>query len=215
MLLAAAKAVRCIEGCGGESTSTITAIGLVLALVGVAIALMAWRSAAGALTIAREQHKEFLGQLRARADFEIGLVLEGHPSGLIETGQDEVRLRWSTKIENCGNRAATDVGINFLAPNDLRSLAWDQQDATKPSSTIERLKASNGTTHPAQYVVRLMERLSLRMVHINYASAVADTPKNPGEERIIPVMFRVWSADLPDEIKWRVVESEVTIRRTA
>jgi hypothetical protein len=208
-----ATPVRCIEGCSGGDSGTLGIIGIVLAVVGVMIALKAWRVSDAALSIAREQHQEFLKGLRARADFAVAVELEGHPDGVVETTEDKVALEWKTKIESTGEKAATGVGINFLAPAELQDLRWEGKSASSPTTPIEKVTASDGTTYPAQYLVDLIERFGLKLVQVKFVYATVDAPVHPGEDRLVPVLFRVWSADMPDDVGMRFVESEVRIRR--
>lgn len=96
---------------------------MVVALLSLAIAIKAWKVSDSSLSIANEQHREFLRQLRARADFQIELHLESHPDGNIETAEDQVTLKWRTSIENTGSKAANSVGVNLMAPADLHDLS--------------------------------------------------------------------------------------------
>jgi len=211
---AVAEPVRCVEGCGGGDPSTLGILGFVIALLSLGAAFKAWKISDASLEIANAQHQEFLKQLRARADFKLELHLEGHPGPVVETTADEVTLRWRMTIENSGDKAATDVGVNLLIPADLRNLRSDEKTGTTPPTTIERLQASDGSDYPAQYLAELVSRFSLRMARITYASATVKTPTTPGQERLVPAVFRVWSPDMPDEVEFRSVKSEVRIRRT-
>jgi hypothetical protein len=216
LLSSAASPVRCIEGCGGGGEPTVLAlIGLVMAFLSLAIALKAWKVSDSSLAIANQQHQEFLKALQARADFDVSLHLEEHPDWLVETDSDEVRLKLRLVITNSGTKAATDVGVNLLAPAELRDLKSEGKQATTPTTKIEELTASDGSTYPAQYLVELIPRFSLSMTNIKFASAVFDAPKMPGDERLVPLLFRVWSDDMPDDVDVRSATGEIQIRRTA
>ncbi len=209
LLVGVGAPVRCIEGCGGGEPTALTLLGLVVAFLSLAIALKAWKVSDSSLAIATQQHQEFLKALRARADFEIELYLEGHFGWIVETDADEIRLEWKLVITNSGTKAAADVGVNLLAPADLRDLQSEGKRATAPTTKIEDLQASDGSTYPAQYLVELIERFSLRMTYVKFASATVDTPRTPGDERLVPLLFRVWSDDMSDDVDIRSVTAEV------
>lgn len=219
MLPAAVESVRCIEGCGGGGEPAAY-IGLVVAFLSLAVAFAAWRVSQNSLKIAREEHRVFLRQLNARADFE--LTIEGKDHGPeIVTYAEEVKVVWKLGITNSGQRAAADVGINFLAPQlGVEGLVWTEETARFVSSqraaerltTTDELPASDGTSWPAQYLVQTLDRLSRRTHHISFAMATLVSPP-PGESRIVPVKFKVWSDELPDDVEARWVTNELIIKR--
>jgi hypothetical protein len=218
-------AVRCVEGCGGGEP-TAAYIGLVVAFLSLAVALAAWRVSHRSLQIARDEHRVFLKQINARADFDLTIdIVDRHlpDDGAIESSEEEIELKWQLGIENSGDKAALSALINFLVPTDISaSLAWITQNGLSvpdphrqhgPMSTAEELPAADGTRHPAHYLVKEVPRISLRGARVGFATAQIKTPANPGEERIVPVSFRVESDDLPDDVEDRRIELETTIRR--
>ena len=210
-------AVRCVEGCSGDSTAAI--IGLVVAGLSLAVALAAWKISQSSLGIARAEHQVFLDQLNQRADFNLDLVVAGAPDGVIETSNNDVRLKWQAGISNSGEKAARASTINFLVPGDLRELKWVLQDGREmpdphmqhgPMSTAEQLPE---TGIPSSYLIREVERVSLRGSRVAFAEATIPAPANPGEERSVPASFRIESDDLPDDVQDQRVDYTVTIRR--
>ncbi len=168
----------------------------------------------------------FLKQINARADFALTIYVGDRDlpdDGVIQTSDDEIELKWQLGIANSGDKAALSALINFLVPTDTSaSLAWVTQNGLSipdphrqhgPMSTAEELPAADGTRHPAHYLVKEVPRISLRGARVGFATTRIKTPANPGEERIVPVSFRVESDDLPDDVEDRRVGLETTIRR--
>jgi len=109
--------VNCVEGCGGDLT--LTFVGLGVAISSLLLAIKAWRVSESGLRIANAEHRVFMKQLEARADFdlEIYLVSPLHvPDAVIETDQPELQLKWQLGISNSASKAANYVGVNFLIP---------------------------------------------------------------------------------------------------
>ena len=218
----AVHSVRCVEGCGGDAASTVAIIGLVVALLGIAIALAAWKIAHESLKIAREQHQEFRKELLATADFNLTIEVEGHDD-LVETDADRIRLVWRLGIKNTGAKAASDVGLNFLVPKQLGSFSWFSAGTSGILNAnvvgAEQRRHDTGETLPtadeqipAQFIDKILSRLGLRTHHVSTAEATIVLP-NPGDEVVVPVKFKVWSDELPDDVDDRSIRHEVTVRR--
>jgi hypothetical protein len=216
----AAQAVRCVEGCG-EGTGTLAAIGLVVAMLSLGAALAAWKVSSGSLAIVEEEHSVFKAQLAARADFS--LTIESIGGAIIGTGQPHVEVIWRLGVKNIGDRVANDVGINFLVPEEgIEELLWTDeagtfmpQTASDRLKTSEKLPASDGTSWPAQYLATSVDRFTKSTHHVIHARAVIDCPPDVGETRIVPVKFKVWCDDLPDDVDARWETQELMLSRVA
>jgi hypothetical protein len=224
MLFLGVQSVECVKGCGGDST--ITAIGLAVAFLSLAVAFAAWRISHRSLDIANTEHQEFMRQLNARADFELTLYVDSpalEDGSVLESEQPVAGIRWEMGIHNSGDKAANDVGANFLIPADLDRdfFRWvtqsgesrnDDPAKTGPMTTPEELLASDQSRHPAQYLIREVERQTRKGDRLLFAFAQAKMPPH-GEERKLPFKFKVWSDDLPDDVEERTIEREITLRR--
>ena len=222
-IVGAVRSVRCVEGCGGDTASTVAIIGLVVALLGIAIALAAWKIAHESLKIAREQHQEFRKELLATADFNLTIEVEGHDD-LVETDADRIRLVWRLGIKNTGTKAASDVGLNFLVPKQLGNFSWFSAGTSGILNAnvvgAEQRRHDTSETLPAgseqvagQFIDKTLSRLGLRTHHVSKAEATVVLPK-PGDERVIPVKFKVWADELPDDVDDRSIRHETIVRRT-
>jgi len=222
----AIKAVRCVEGCGGDSTVTI--IGLVVALFSLGAAVLAWRVSQKSLELAsaehsmsKEEHKAFLDRLAARADFKLDLSLDDDEgSDIVITNRQYVQIIWKMGVENIGKKAADSVGVNFVVPCDLEDLNWCTQDGTPlndahqeygPLRTGEELP--DGSGKPSQYLIKKVARVSLRAPAVTFATAKVRVPATIGEERRVPASFRVCSDDLLDEMDSQHEDLTITVRR--
>lgn len=220
MLNSTVESVRCVEGCGGDST--VTAIALVVALLSLAAAVAAWSVSQRSLAIAGREHQIFVERLNARADFVLDLYLAGGADGhIVESDQPHVWIKWQMGMANSGQKAAEAVGVNFVVPGDLDELAWVRQDSGPvsdprneygPMSTAEELPTGSGLS--AQYLAKKVDRVSLRDNVVAFAMAAVPMPANPGEERQVIASFRVWSDDLPEDIPDQRAELTITLRRT-
>ena len=132
---------------------TVAYIGLVVAFLSLAVALGAWRVSHTSLAIAREEHRIFLKQIRARADFDIEIYVADYPDGIIETSKPEVHIKWQVGMSNSGEIAAEMVGVNFLMPKwveDPCSVTQgnmrmpDPHQTQGPTTTAEELTDSDG-----------------------------------------------------------------------
>jgi hypothetical protein len=216
----AAQAIRCVEGCG-EGTGTVSAIGLVVAMLSLGAALAAWKVSRRSLAIVEDEHKVFKGQLDARADFD--LTIEPIGGSILATGRPHVEVIWRLGIKNTGNRAANDVGINFLVPEkEVSELLWtDEAGTLRPSTasdrltTSEELPGSDGTSWPAQYLATTVPRFTKRTHHVIFARAVIACPTAIGDTRVIPVKFKVWADEMPDEVEARWKTQELKLSRAA
>lgn len=231
MLLAAITEVECVNGCGsGGDVSALGMIGLAVALISMALAVYAVKlskqsadSARNSLGIAEEQHAVFLQQRDARAEFELSIYLDRYPpTKVIETTEDEVRLKWNMGIQNVGSKVASRVGVNLLIPSSLTNFHWTDQtgrfvlsNPTQLLQTSEELPAGDGSSEPSQYLVETLDTVDLTTSQVCFASATVESPP-PGQERTVPVKFKVWSDDLtPNEqgerARYEILET--TIRR--
>jgi hypothetical protein len=121
-------------------------------------------------------------------------------------------------IKNTGERAAGPTGINFLVPDDLRRLRWEtQQGRPDPGKkqevllTAEELEGSDGTRSTAQYLFHQYDRVSKRTHYVGWVGMEAPVPRT-GERRV-PMKFKVWSDELPDDVEERQHTIEVRVRR--
>jgi hypothetical protein len=221
LLMLAAQPVECVKGCGGDST--VTAIGLIVAFLSLAVAVSAWRLSNKSLGIATTEHRVFMERLNARADFELNCYVVSPPlnDGVYETTASVFAIKWQMGITNSGEKAANDVGVNFLIPHERtvpKSFGWVTQanqrigDAGRVMTTAEELVATDGSRHPAHYLILEIPRQTRRTAGVIFATADLKSPP-PGEEIAIPYKFKVWSDDLPDDVEARTVEGEIRVRR--
>lgn len=226
MPIAAAQTVKCVEGCGGDSTLAI--VGIVIAFLSFLVAFAAWRIALHSLRISRREHEVFMRQLNARADFNVQAYIVDLPrpleDGVLELDVPEVTLKWQLGIENTGTKAANDVDVNFLIPREgVERFEWITQanvpahDPQRhgPMTTAEELVANDDSRHPAWYLVRQIPRVTRRSHPVLFASCVAKMPEEPGAERVVPFKFTVSSDDLPDDVEDREWQREFRLRRYA
>jgi hypothetical protein len=230
--IAAVHSVKCVEGCGGDSTVAIVGIvvGVLSFLVAIAAVWVARRSLGNAeehLGMARTEHSEFMRQLNARADLEVEAYLHDMPpmeNGALEASDAEVTIRWRMGIKNIGAKPANDVGVNFLVPQaGILALHWAAESGQAtydpamhgPMTTSEELVGGDHSRHPAQYLIREIRRVTRRSHFVFFAGCRATMPEQPGQERTVPYKFKVWSDDLPDDVEASVFEREVTLRRVA
>lgn len=225
-MIAAAQAVKCVQGCGGDST--VSAIGIIVAFLSLGIAIAAFRISRDSLAIARREHKVFMEQVNARTDFELTVRLVD-PGGaedgdVVETyNDDELELRWELGVKVSGDKAAGDVGMNFLVPDSTARLSWVTQRGSGikddlgrfgPLIAPEELDAKDGSKHPAWYLIYERPRLSKPTALVRYASAAVPLHNvEVGTDVPIPVKFKVWSDDLPDDVTERSKTMEVIVRR--
>ena len=168
--------------------------------------------------MAREEHQAFLQEMRATADFDLTVELDDVVGNVIETTADQFALVWRLGIKNSGEKAANDVGVNFLIPQGIPGFAWRtaRTDAHTVGAareielTPEILTASDGAESQAQYLATKIDRIDLRTHHVLRAEA---TMRPAGAETIISVKFKVWADELPDEVEARWVTHEVVVRK--
>lgn len=230
----AVQRVDCVHGCtNGTDTLTLALSigGLVVAILSVGLATYAAiqsrrsaNAAAESLMMAREEHAEFMRDLRAHAEFELSVSLDNGRDGVIETDQDRTALYWTAGFNNTkGEKPAAAAGINFLVPQDLYNLSWRSQEtgrvwgAEHAMTAPELLPAADGTSYPTRYLEDRVAPVDRTTHYVSFAQAEVEVPRAPGDERIVPVKFKVWSDDLePNENgeRSRWVRHETIIRRT-
>jgi hypothetical protein len=184
-------------------------------MLSLGAAIAAWRLASNSFSILKDEHEVFKAELNARADFRLSIETLNKGS-IIGTSQPEVQLIWKLGIKNTGDRAANDVGINFLIPEQgIRDLLWTDEagtlwpaTASDRLTTSEELPGSDGTAWPAQYLAKTVGRFTKRTNHVLFARAIIKTP-GPGESRVVPVKFKVWADEMPDDVEDRSVTYEV------
>ncbi|MEZ5078406.1 MAG: hypothetical protein R2725_13300 [Solirubrobacterales bacterium] len=226
MQLAAVESVRCVEGCGG-GTETLGIIGLVVALLSLAVAIKAWMVSDASLRIARAEHREFEKKLNARADFALDLALDNPEprDGVVDLTTQKAFLRWKIDINNIGEIAADGVTVEFLFPSDIAvrkaDIGWTMLDGSwmgtgnaddhVPLPTSEEVTTDDGESVPAEYLVKDMGRISVTRRPVLFAGIKVERPKR-GEEIRVPVSVRIRSDDLPDDVDDRRAFCETILR---
>jgi hypothetical protein len=219
MAQGALQRVECVSGCGGGDASTLAVLGLVIAIIGLALALWAIKISNKSLLIATEQHGVFLRELNACAEFELEIYLENHVGQKIATDCDQVELRLKAIITNIGDKAATDVALSISFPVSLVDPHWivppDWEIPTVQNSgplpATQEIWDSKGNRTPANYLLKVIDRVNLKSPRVSFASVSITTPTKPGESRKVPIHLSAWSDELPDDrgIAWIGFEVEV------
>ena len=114
-------------------------------------------------------------------------------------------------------------GDNFLVPEEgVEDLLWTDEAGTHlPQTASERLKtseelpASDGTSWRAQYMATSVDRFTKSTHHVIHARAIIDCPAELGQTRIVPVKFKVWCDDLPDDVEARWETQELMLSKVA
>jgi hypothetical protein len=217
--------VRCVEGCGGSTDAWLVIVGLVVAFLSFCVAYAAWRVSQKSLGIAQDEHRVFMDRLNARADFDVTLYLvdrltQGDVLEVTNPPGTPVRLKWQLGVENTGDKAADGASVNFLLPAAASDPKWvtqvghpvpDTDLKHGPMSTAEELVAADETRHPAQYLIKEMDRVPRKGSRVAFVSAAIPTPEEGGEVRV-PVSFRIESDDLPDDVEDRRIHLETVVR---
>jgi hypothetical protein len=235
MLLAVVEQVECVAGCdkgGGVDPLTLilSGIGLVVAVVSAGLAWVAKGAsqqsadaAKASLGIAEEQHRVFMTERQAHADFELEISLPHYPTDLVESSDGMIRLVWRLEVTNTGDKAATHVSVHFYAPLEIEELAWVRGEsdslASQQAGPFERedsyeLRTSDGVDHPTQFLTKIVDRVGRRgSPRFSYVSGYVSMPKVAGEERQIPVELMAFSDDMEKGAPMRRATYEATVRR--
>jgi hypothetical protein len=208
--------VEC-SNCGGlESPELwVAAAALVVAL---SSAWWAWRSAKAAdksvalaaeeVAMAKEQHKAFMRELRARARIRIDLSTYPEPDedGVIRNDGTMVGLRLGIGLKNEGDREAREVVLNVIVPAVYRDFRWcgpngeQVEHAHPPVPTPEQMVDAEGRSYPAHYLSRTIDVLSRRSPLQAWATFHVDVPRHgQSPETSIPVRVTAESDDLSDD----------------
>lgn len=214
--------VECVEGCGGDSLLAVASIAI--ATISVIVAAASLYTNRHMLRMARTEHQVFLDMVLSRADFKLDVWIQHHEvtDGVIETDADRIGVQLQLGIANTGKKAASSVGVNLLAPTTADVFTWitpqgqdlgGRDDTSGPVSTAEELVAEDGTRHPAHFLIRQIHRVGLRDSHVSFAKLSFRMPPQPGSEIVVPVKFKVWADELPDDLEDRVRQIEFRLRR--
>jgi hypothetical protein len=234
-MVAAVNKVECVSGCGSagdgnHATLILSIVGLLVALVSVALAWRAMISsnqsadaAAASLKIAEEQHGVFMAERQAKADLELRLGVVGHPDNVVETSATRLRLVWTIGIRNVGNGAATHVNVHCFVPLELTDLKWEiakEETLTTqragPWDLGEFIRDSDGADRPVHFLAKIVDRLGVRGGwRFSNASAEVTVPPVVGDELRVPVLVTAASDDLGKDVPQEKLETEIVIRRTA
>lgn len=166
----AVRCVNCVAG-GVDHTGTIVAgIGIGAAVIGVIVAVIALIVSARALKIARQEHglsavehKEFLRELNARADFVLtaGLLPDMGDTLVLEASAMIARVQIG--LQNVGERDAGEATVEVLVPGGIRTLYWTDRVGNQlpgdSSPADESLPLPQGGEAPAQMLTKKIPRV--------------------------------------------------------
>ena len=167
-----------------------------LAVAAVIVAVLSFAGTLWMLSMARREHREFVATLNRRVKLVVtpGLAtLEQQPDGrtlvVVQVG-----------LNNVGDKVATRVGLNLLAPSWAEDFQWSDEagqaiSVGSPGTTSEILTASDGASHEAQYRYLELPYVGLSSSHyVKFARLHA-----PREHRLIPLRAFVWGDDITPE----------------
>ena len=206
-----------------EAQVAIAGGGVLLATIGVVFAGLAWRSAQRNLAIAQTEHKEFMRQINARADFdlkvEIANLETAEDGGLDLPPNTDHLVRFRLGVTNSGNKAAERTGFNFLFPARFRTAEWTDNQGRKsteassvaevadPTDTLPRLPHGE----EIHYLQRTVPEIRRKGHFITYVNLYL--PANAFPEGAFSVRFKAWADELPDGVEERIEELTVPVRQ--
>jgi hypothetical protein len=129
----------------------VAAVALVYAKRAAAAAHESVGLARGEARMARDEHEEFLRELRARANFTLQLRLTPEPDddGVIRNDGTVIRVRIEILLKNDGEKVAGETVLNVIAPRGF-GLRWcgprgeDIPGMEAPAETPELLTDADG-----------------------------------------------------------------------
>ena len=206
-MTASTPVFRCVN-CGGDNS-----LSLYIAVGAFVVALLS-------LYIAGREHREFMRQLRARADFEITLRFLSFADNVLRSDAVQVDVRLEIGLKNTGQKAASETTINVLAPTfaaDLRRtgpLGSPVGEWREPVNTSELLGTSDGSALPAHWLTMLLPRMGRKGGSVCFATFTIDVPEPNAGPRLVPMRVRVSAEELPDEVEDRVAEIELRVENS-
>lgn len=226
MLIATADEATALD----YATAASAFLGLLIAIVGIVIAVKAWKSAQQNLTVARDalkisqtEHEVFMESQNARAELVMSVQMVGAIANNRTIDAEAANLRWEVGIENLGNTTATNIRVNFLLPTMLTDPTWTNQSGTPvrhptldggPNTTDEMLPSPNfGDAMPSHYLIKTIERLEPRRTHAVMFVSAEFVLGEPGVPIHIPVKAKAWCDELPDDVDSVDVEYDSTVTK--
>jgi hypothetical protein len=206
--------VEC-SNCGGLGTEFwLSLVALLLAAVAGWYAKRSADHASEAVALARdevemarEEHNEFLRELRARARFRLSLSTWPEPDedGVIREDATVVGVRVEVVLRNEGDRAAGETVLNVIGPELVwREFRWcgpngeELPDALPPAPAPEELTDNDGRVWPARYLKLTLPRVSRRSPYARYARVSVEVPSDGVTS--VPVRVTAQADELPDDV---------------
>jgi hypothetical protein len=205
--------------------STTSLVGLVVAAIGLVVALAAARearrasdAAAESLDMARNEHDVFLAQLQGAA-FSLTLrAPDGDEHGVVETGMSSPDVDVAIGVKNTGSKAARECVITLMVPEHVGGPRWTVPPPGIPEvieETTERLAPIGGEAkgprgkwisrhHP--YIGRRSEYEFRGYFHVDHLPE--------GGRLEIPVRAKAESDDMPDDMPEPFVDAIITVQST-
>jgi hypothetical protein len=167
--------------------------------------------------MAREEHNEFLRELRARAKFRLSLRTWPGPDadGVIREDATIVHVRVEIGLKNDGAQVAGETVLNVVAPRPLAGFRWCLPngglvpDARPPADTPEELTDDEGRPWPGQYLDKTIARVSRRSHYAAFVLVSIDVPRDG--VRSVPLRVTAQADELPDDIDEEVASLMIRV----
>ncbi len=188
MLPAVAK-VQCTN-CGSSPLAIWLAAGA------LAVAL-------GALCIAVREHRVFMRELNARANFAITLELLNFPDAVVRSTSSVVFLRLKIGIKNTGRKAARTTILNVVFPQFIHSIRWsgpqgEETDPPPPIHPTAETLPGPGDGIPARWIAREVPRIGLKPHYVTHVNFRVEIPTD--EPLSVPLKVKAEADELPDAV---------------
>lgn len=165
----------------------------------------------------REEHNEFLRELRARARFRLSLRTWPEPDedGVIRQDATAVGVRVEIGLNNDGDRVASETVLNVVAPRRLADFRWSLANgglvsAARPSAdTPEELTDDDGRAWPGQYLDKTIPRVSRRSHYADWVLVSVEVPRDG--VRSVPLRVTAQADELPDDIDEEVANLMIRV----
>lgn len=232
------------------ATFGLTLVAAIAAVATIVYAVKAWRAAQtnlevaqsnletaqAGLKIAQVEHSAFMAQVVARARLEPSITLStpltfhllkgrlAEESEFNEVKGEKVPIKWSLRVRNTGDKAASQTTIHFYTPSGaIIDPVWvtqqgeevpDPDKVAGPDRVFGGLGKVLGKNTPI-FTERLnasVDRLAAGRTIEKYVSATLSIPK-VGEERTVVAKIAVWADELPDETDEVVATIESKFKR--
>jgi hypothetical protein len=197
--------VNC-SNCGGIGPEFWLALGAFIVSLGALwFSKVASDAANQDLAMARQEHREFLTQLQARARFKLRIrVPRADDDGVYRVAAASANITAEIGLKNDGTRAATATLLNVMVPRSV-PVRWcgpngeELPDVAGPAETGECLMDATGKEQPAHFLSFEIPRVGRRPHYVKFFRLSVSAVPPPGEELSIPIKVTADADELPDD----------------